>query len=42
VVVVGDVDAKTLAGMLDQIFGGLPAKAKLTPVAQTMPRPSRS
>ena len=38
VVVVGDVDAKTLAGMLDQIFGGLPAKAKLTPVAQTMPK----
>jgi len=38
VVAVGDVDAKTLAGMLDQLFGGLPAKAKLTPVAQTMPK----
>lgn len=38
VVVVGDIDAKTLAGMLDQIFGGLPAKAKLTPVAQVSPK----
>ena len=38
VVVVGDIDAKTLAGMLDQVFGGLAAKAKLTPVAQTMPK----
>jgi len=38
VVVVGDIDANTLAGMLDQIFGGLPAKAKLTPVAQVSPK----
>jgi zinc protease len=38
VVVVGDVDAKTLAGMLDQIFGGLAPKAKLTPVAQVSPK----
>jgi len=38
VVVVGDIDAKTLAGMLDQVFGGLPAKAKLTPVAQVSPK----
>ena len=38
VVVVGDIDANTLAGMLDQIFGGLPAKAKLTPVAQVIPK----
>jgi zinc protease len=38
VVVVGDIDAKTLAGMLDQIFGGLPAKAKLTPVAPVTPK----
>ena len=41
VVVVGDIDAKTLAGMLDQMFGGLPAKAKLTPVAQTDPQGHR-
>ena len=38
VVVVGDIDAQTLAGMLDQVFGGLPAKAKLTPVAQVIPK----
>ena len=37
VVAVGDVDAKTLASMLDTLFGKLPAKAKLTAVAQTQP-----
>ena len=31
--VVGDVDPVTLGKMLDQTFGGLPAKASLTPVA---------
>jgi zinc protease len=38
VVAVGDIDAATLANMLDQIFGGLPEKAKLTPVAQVSPK----
>ena len=31
--VVGDVDADTLGKLLDKTFGGLPAKARLTPVA---------
>ncbi len=38
VVAVGDIDAPTLAKMLDTLFGQLPAKAKLTPVAQTLPK----
>ena len=42
VVVVGDIDAKTLAGMLDSCSADCRAKAKLTPVAQTSPRPPRS
>jgi zinc protease len=33
IAVVGDVDAGTLGKLLDQTFGGLPAKASLTPVA---------
>jgi zinc protease len=33
IAVVGDVDAVTLGKLLDQTFGGLPAKASLTPVA---------
>jgi zinc protease len=37
VVVVGDIDAATLAGLLDSVFGHLPAKARLTPVAPTQP-----
>jgi zinc protease len=37
VVVVGDIDAATLAGVLDTVFGQLPAKSKLTPVAPTQP-----
>ena len=37
VVAVGDVDAATLAGLLDQVFGQLPAKAQLEPVAPTQP-----
>jgi len=32
VVVVGDIDAKTLGAMLDLVFGGLPEKAQLEPV----------
>jgi zinc protease len=33
IAVVGDVDAATLGQLLDRTFGGLPAKASLTPVA---------
>jgi zinc protease len=33
IAVVGDIDAATLGKLLDQTFGGLPAKASLTPVA---------
>jgi zinc protease len=38
VAVVGDIDAKTLGVLLDTVFGGLPAAAKLAPVAQTEPK----
>ena len=38
VVVVGDIDAATLGGVLDSVFGGLPAKARLTPVAKVEPK----
>ncbi len=34
IAVVGDVDADTLGKLLDKTFGGLPAKAGLTPVAE--------
>jgi len=37
VVAVGDIDAKTLATMLDTLFGQLPAKARLTAVPTTEP-----
>ncbi|HEX6609227.1 MAG TPA: pitrilysin family protein [Hyphomicrobiaceae bacterium] len=37
VVAVGDIDAATLGKVLDQVFGGLPAKAQLEAVAQTVP-----
>jgi zinc protease len=33
IAVVGDVDPETLGKLLDKTFGGLPAKASLTPVA---------
>nr|HEV8011873.1 pitrilysin family protein [Bradyrhizobium sp.] len=33
IAVVGDIDAATLGQLLDRTFGGLPAKANLTPVA---------
>jgi len=36
--VVGDIDAKTLAGKLDAAFGGLPARAELRPVADVAPK----
>ncbi len=39
VVAVGDIDAKTLGEILDRVFGDLPAKAELTPVAETAPKP---
>jgi zinc protease len=38
VVVVGDIDAKALGLMLDEVFGALPAKATLSPVAETQPK----
>jgi zinc protease len=37
VVVVGDIDAAALAGVLDTVFGQLPAKAKLEAVTPTQP-----
>jgi zinc protease len=37
IAVVGDVDAETLGKLLDRTFGGLPAKASLTPVADVEP-----
>ncbi|MGY8665410.1 pitrilysin family protein [Bradyrhizobium sp. UFLA05-109] len=37
VAVVGDVDPDTLGKLLDKTFGGLPAKANLTPVADVEP-----
>jgi len=35
--VVGDIDAKTLGTLLDQVFGSLPAKAQLLAVPQVRP-----
>jgi zinc protease len=37
VVAVGDISAEQLGELLDRLFGDLPAKAELAPVAQTMP-----
>jgi zinc protease len=37
IAVVGDVDPATLGQLLDKTFGGLPAKASLTPVADVEP-----
>jgi zinc protease len=37
VVAVGDIDAKTLGALLDKVFGELPAKSKLEPIAETTP-----
>lgn len=37
VVAVGDIDAATLGKLLDEVFGGLPDKAELTPVPATEP-----
>ena len=37
VVAVGDIDPDQLRRLLDEVFGGLPDKAQLTPVAKTTP-----
>ena len=38
IAVVGDIDAKTLAPLLDEVFGGLPETGNLTPVPEvTLP-----
>ncbi len=39
IAVVGDIDAVSLGKLLDQTFGGLPAKASLTPVADIAAAP---
>jgi zinc protease len=33
IAVVGDIDAATLGGVLDRVFGGLPARSELAPIA---------
>ena len=38
VAVVGDIDAATLAPLLDRVFGKLPAEGKLAPVAEVAPK----
>ena len=38
VVAVGDIDAKTLGVLLDQVFGDIAPKAELTPVAPVVPK----
>ncbi len=37
IAVVGDIDAATLGRLIDRAFGGLPAKADLVAVAETVP-----
>jgi zinc protease len=37
IVAVGDIDAKTLGTLIDDVFGGLPDKADLVPVSATQP-----
>lgn len=37
IVAVGDIDAKALGDLIDRVFGGLPAKAELTPVKYELP-----
>lgn len=37
IAVVGDIDAATLAPLLDKVFAELPAEGKLTPVADVVP-----
>ncbi len=38
VAVVGDIDAATVKGMLDRVFGALPAEPELAPVAAASPQ----
>ena len=38
IAIVGDIDADAAKTMLDRVFGALPAKAQLTPVAPAMPQ----
>ena len=38
VAIVGDIEAADAAAMLDRVFGGLPAKAQLQPVAAARPQ----
>ena len=38
VAVVGDIDAASLGKLLDDVFGGLPAKSKLTAVSDVTPK----
>ncbi len=38
IAVVGDIDAESVKVMLDRVFGALPAKAELTPVATVTPQ----
>jgi zinc protease len=38
IAVVGDIDAATVKTMLDDVFGALPAKAELTPIANAAPQ----
>ncbi len=38
IAVVGDIDAETLKPLLDRVFGALPEKPDLTPVANVMPQ----
>ena len=38
VAVVGDIDAETVKSMLDRVFGALPARPELTPVATVSPQ----
>lgn len=38
IAVVGDIDAEAVRTMLDRVFGGLPAKAELTPIPPAVPQ----
>ncbi|MGB6535491.1 MAG: pitrilysin family protein, partial [Xanthobacteraceae bacterium] len=38
VAIVGDIDVESARAMLDRVFGGLPAKAQLTPVPHAVPQ----
>jgi zinc protease len=38
IAIVGDIDAETARAMLDRVFGGLPAKAELTPIEAVTPQ----